>query len=50
MLGQRHLRYIREYRKTPYTSLQLSGKVNSYLADIGQQDQERFGFCLMYQH
>ena len=36
-MGQRHLRYIREYRKTPYTSLQLSGKLNSYLADIDQQ-------------
>ena len=35
--GQRHLRYIREYRKALYTSLQLSGKLNSYLADIDQQ-------------
>ena len=40
--GQRHLRYIREYRKTLYSSLQLSGKLNSYLADIDQQAQERF--------
>lgn len=39
--GQRHLRYIREYRKALYTSLQLSGKLNSYLADIDQQAQER---------
>ena len=39
--GQRHLRYIREYRKAPYTSLQLSGKLNSYLADVDQQAQER---------
>ena len=38
--GQRHLRYIREYRKALYTSLQLSGKLNSYLADIDQQAQE----------
>lgn len=35
--GQRHLRYIREYRKALYTSLQLSGKLNSYLANIDQQ-------------
>ena len=35
--GQRHLRYIRECRKALYTSLQLSGKLNSYLADIDQQ-------------
>ncbi len=34
--GQRHLRYIREYRKALYTSLQLSGKLNRYLADIDQ--------------
>lgn len=39
--GQRHLRYIREYRKALYISLQLSGKLNSYLADIDQQAQER---------
>ncbi len=35
--GQRHLRYIREYRKALYTGLQLSGKLNSYLADVDQQ-------------
>ena len=39
--GQRHLRYIRKYCKAFYTSLQLSGKLNSYLADIDQQAQER---------
>lgn len=39
--GQRHLRYIREYRKALYTSLQLGGKLNRYLADIDQQTQER---------
>ena len=32
---------IREYCKALYTSLQLSGKLNSYLADIDQQAQER---------
>lgn len=35
--GQRHLRYIREHHKALYTSLLLSGKLNSYLADIDQQ-------------
>ncbi len=35
--GQRHLRYIREHRKALYTSLLLSGKLNSYLVDIDQQ-------------
>lgn len=37
--GRRHLRYIREHRKALYTSLQLSGKLNSYLADIDQQTE-----------
>lgn len=40
--GQRHLWYIREYRKALYTSLQLSGKMNSYLADIDQQAEAMF--------
>lgn len=35
--GQRHLRYIKEHRKALYTGLQLSGKLNSYLADVDQQ-------------
>ena len=35
--GQRHLRYIKEHRKARYTSLQLSGKLNGYLADIDRQ-------------
>lgn len=39
--GQRHLGYIREYRKALYTGLWLSGKLNSYLADIDQQVQKR---------
>lgn len=39
--GQQHLRYIREYRKALYTSLQLSGRLKSYLADVDQQAQER---------
>lgn len=39
--GRRHLQYIREYRKSLYTSLVLSGKLNSYLAEIDQQAQDR---------
>lgn len=39
--GQRHLRYIREYRKALYSSLLLSGELNRYLASIDQQVQER---------
>lgn len=30
--GQRHLRYLRQHRKVPYTNLLTSGKLNSYLA------------------
>lgn len=40
--GQRHLRYIREYRKALHSSLLLSGKLNSYLADIDGQAEEMF--------
>lgn len=35
--GQRHLRYIKEHRRGLYTGLQLSGKLNSYLANVDQQ-------------
>ena len=44
--GQRHLRYIREYRKARYTSLLLGGSLNSYLADIDQQAQERLDIII----
>ncbi len=40
--GQRHLRYIREYRKALYTSLWLSGELNRYLSNIGQQAEDMF--------
>lgn len=40
--GQRHLRYLKENRRVLLTGLQLSGKLNSYLADIDQQAQEMF--------
>ncbi len=39
--GQRHKRYIKEYRPALYNALLLSGNLNSYLADIDQQAQER---------
>ena len=35
--GQRHLRYIRQYKRILYTTLLTSGKLNSYLADIDEQ-------------
>ena len=40
--GQRHLDYLKQYRKVTYTNLLTSGKLNAYLADIDKQAQERF--------
>ena len=40
--GQRHLDYLKQYRKVTYTNLLISGKINAYLADIDRQAQERF--------
>lgn len=34
VFGQRHLRYLKEYRRVTYTNLLTSGRLNSYLADI----------------
>ena len=39
--GQRHLRYLKEYRRATYITLLTSGKLNDYLADIDRQTQER---------
>lgn len=43
--GQRHQTYLKNYKKAFYTSLLTSGKLNSYLADIDGQAQERM--CLL---
>ncbi len=40
--GQRHLQYLKEYRRTVYLDLLMSGRLNSYLADIEEQEQECF--------
>ena len=40
--GHRHLRYIREHKKVFYTDLLISGKLQSYLADVEEQAQELF--------
>lgn len=42
MFGQRHLRYLKEYRRVTYTNLLTSGRLNAYLADTDRQAQERF--------
>ena len=40
--GQRHLDYLKQYHRVTYTNLLTSGKLNTYLADIDRQAQERF--------
>ena len=40
--GQRHLDYIKEWRKGFYSELVLSGKLNAYLADINEQAQTMY--------
>lgn len=40
--GQRHLMYIRQYKRILYTTLLTSGKLNSYLADIDEQAEGMF--------
>ena len=39
--GQRHLRYLKEYHRNTYTTLLTSVRLNTYLADIDKQAQER---------
>ena len=40
--GQRHLDYLKQYRKVTYTNLLTSGRLGVYLAGIDRQAQERF--------
>ena len=40
--GQRHLDYLKKYRKVTYINLLTSGRLNTYLAGINRQAQERF--------
>ena len=40
--GQRHLRYLKEYRRATYITLLTSGRLNSYLADVDRQAQTLF--------
>ena len=35
--GQRHLRYLRQHRKVLYTELQITSKLNDYLAYLNNQ-------------
>ena len=40
--GQRHLRYLKQHRKTVYADLLTNGKLNGYLADLHEQAEDMF--------
>ena len=40
--GQRHRWYLRQHRKALYTELQVTGKLNGYLADLNEQAEAMF--------
>ena len=42
MWGRKYLRYIKEHRPVIYTTLLLSGKMNSHLAEIDNRATEMF--------
>ena len=46
--GQQHLNYLRQNKRVLLSSLQISGQLNSYLADIDRQAEEMFD-CLVKQ-
>ena len=42
MWGRKHLRYIKEHRPVLHTTLLLSGRLNSHLAEIDNRATEMF--------
>ena len=40
--GQRHLKYLKQYRKIVYGDLLTSGILNEYLADLNEQAEDMF--------
>ena len=46
--GQRHRRYLKEYRPAFYNALLLSGDLNSCLVDIDQRAQELFDTIIQH--
>ena len=40
--GERHLHYLKEYRRGTYINLLTRGRLNTYLADIDMQAEELF--------
>ena len=41
LFGRRHLDYLKQRRRVTYTNLLTSGRLNTYLADIDREAQER---------
>ena len=46
MWGRKHLRYIKEHRPVFHTTLLLSGKLNSHLAEIDNRATEMFDWLV----
>ena len=46
MWGRKHLRYIKEHRPVLYTSLVVSGKVHSHLAEVDHRATEMFNHLI----
>ena len=42
MWGQRHLRYLKQYRKSAYIELLTSGKLNDYLVELNEQAEDMY--------
>lgn len=40
--GQRHLRYIKQHRRSLYYELLVTGKLNDYLANLNAETEEMF--------
>lgn len=40
--GQRHLDYIKQHKKSIYTDLKMSGKLNDCLTDLNDEAEEMF--------
>lgn len=40
--GQRHLQYLKKFRRITYLNLLTSGRLNAYFADIDKQAEDMF--------
>lgn len=46
LYGERHRRYLKEYKRAVYMELLYSDRLHSYLADINEQAKERFEYLV----